>query len=71
MTVMQPGPPPVLELRDCAVTRVHVPSVEDPFELTLEAWMDGRAFTERLYCPAATEGDLLDHVQERLFTALP
>ena len=42
MMVMQPWPPPVLELRDCAVTRVHVPRVEDPFELTLGAYMDGR-----------------------------
>jgi hypothetical protein len=23
--VMQPGPSPVLELKDCAVTRVHLP----------------------------------------------
>jgi amino acid adenylation domain-containing protein len=71
MMVMQPGPPPVLELTDCAITRVHVPSVEDPLELTLEAYMDGLTLTGGLYCPAAAEEDLLDHIQERMFSALP
>jgi mycobactin peptide synthetase MbtE len=71
MMTMQPGPPPVLALRDCAVTRVHVPSVEDPLELTLEAYADGRTLTGGLYCPATAEGDLLDQVRERMFTRPP
>jgi mycobactin peptide synthetase MbtE len=66
MLTMQPGPPPVLELRDCAVRRVNVPSVEDPFELTLEAWMDDGALTGGLFCPAAADGDLLERVREGL-----
>jgi hypothetical protein len=67
MMVMQPGTPPVLLVDGCTVERVALPAVDDPFELTLEAWPDGPTLAGGLHCPSAAAPDLLGAVHAALF----